>query len=117
MPGKISCLKIIALLLICSCFSACNKADIAAGTPKCIARKIKKFDKETSCKDAEVREYLFQGKAVYTFEPGSCGADESTEVLDDNCNMQGNLGGISGNRIINGEEFTKATFVKSIWKK
>ncbi len=117
MSGKISCLKIIALLLICTCIGACNKADIASGTPKCIVRKIKKFDKENTCNDAEVREYMFQGKAVYTFEPGSCGMDESTEVLDADCSRLGNLGGISGNHIINGEDFIKATFVKSIWKK
>ncbi|HLG03296.1 MAG TPA: hypothetical protein VI731_06850 [Bacteroidia bacterium] len=102
-----------ALLVI----SNCNKSDIAKGTPECVQKKIKEFDKSSSCNDARVKEYLFQGKHVFVFEPGTCGADMTSEVMDSGCSTLGYLGGISGNTKINGEEFSTAMYVKIVWEK
>jgi len=107
----------ILLLLAVAISSSCKKLDIEEGTPKCVEEKIEDFNKSSSCDDANVKEYTFQGKTVYTFVPGSCGADMTTEVIDPGCSCLGSLGGISGNTKINGEEFANATFVKTIWKK
>jgi hypothetical protein len=85
--------------------------------PVCLQKKINEFDSPSLCNDAKVDQYEFQSKTVFTFDPGSCGADMTTEVLDADCNRFGYLGGISGNTKINGEDFSKATFIKTIWKK
>lgn len=85
---------------------SCNKLDIEKGTPKCVADKIKDFNVSAACDDANVKEYVFQGNMVFTFDPGTCGADMTTEVISVDCNTLGYLGGIDGNTQINGEDFS-----------
>ena len=109
---KLSLLLLFAIVII-----SCNKLDIEKGTPKCIQNKIKDFNKSSSCNNAHVDEYAFQGNTVYTFDPGTCGADMSTDVFNSSCHYLGFLGGISGNTKINGEEFSNATFIKTVWNK
>jgi len=41
----------------------------------------------------------------------------TSEVADSDCNSLGLLGGIAGNTIINGEEFSNAKFIKTTWEK
>lgn len=65
----------------------------------------------------EVKQYTFEGKQVYCLQMDPEVADGTTEVLDENCNHIGLLGGIAGNHQINGVDFSSATLVKSIWKK
>ncbi len=107
-------LLFVALLIA---FVGCRKNDIARGTPQCIEDKIQEFSRSSSCDDVLVKEYKFQGKAVYAFEPGTCGADMTTEVLDSDCKTLGHLGGFAGNTKINGEDFSSAKFVRVTWKK
>jgi hypothetical protein len=114
---KVKMKKISIVLLIASVIISCNKLDIEKGTPKCVENKIKDFNKSTNCNNAKVDEYTFQGNTVYTFDPGNCGADMTTEVISSDCNNLGYLGGISGNTKINGAEFSTATFIKTTWKK
>jgi hypothetical protein len=109
--------KFLLLLYVLALMTACNKPDIEKGTPKSIVNKIKDFDKSSVCDDAKVNEYTFQGNTVYTFEPGSCGADMTTEVVNTEGNSLGNLGGIAGNTQINGEDFSHAVFIKTVWEK
>lgn len=97
-------------------FTACNKG-IAKGTLACVKSRIKSFDKSNSCSSAHVDEFTFQGATVYAFDPGTCGADMTTEVISSSCTDLGSLGGFAGNTKINGEEFSNATFVKTVWKK
>ena len=105
----------VGLILICG---GCDKLDIEEGTPKCVENRIDDFNKSgMCCNDGSVNQYTFQGKIVYTFDPGTCGADMQSEVIDENCKTLGYLGGILGNTYINGEHFSNATFVKRIWKK
>jgi hypothetical protein len=98
-------------------FNSCKKLDIAKGTPGCIESKIKDFSNNATCKDPNVKEYLFQNKNVYVFYQGSCGADLTSDVYDSDCNNMGYLGGIAGNTMINGEEFSNAVFIKTTWEK
>jgi hypothetical protein len=95
--------------------ASCSKDKIARNTPTCIEEKIENFKKEACETDADVKKYEFQDKVVYVFNPGLCGNDMTSEVVDESCETQGFLGGISGNYKINGEEFTSAKFKKTVW--
>lgn len=106
------------LILTVICFASCNKLDIEKDAPKCIQKEIKKFEKGVDCDNGvKVEQYNFQGKIVYVFDPGSCGADLTAEVKDSDCNDLGFLGGISGNTMINGESFSTASFIKITWER
>lgn len=108
---------LFAMLFGALVLSSCNKLDIEKGTPKCIENKIKDFDKNQACQNgASVKKYTFQGKTVYVFDPGTCGADMAAEVIDSDCNSLGFLGGISGNTEINGENFSNAIFQSTTWE-
>jgi hypothetical protein len=112
--------QIIILALFCLLmlgFNSCKKDGIARNTPTCIVEKINEFADE-ACDDGKVDEYVFQGGIVYVFDPGvECGADLTSEVVLEDCTHVGYLGGISGNAIINGENFSSAEFERNIWKK
>jgi hypothetical protein len=113
--GQIIILALFSLLILG--FSSCKKDGIARNTPTCIVEKINNF-KDIACDDGEVDEYIFQEKIVYVFDPGiECGADLTSEVVDEECNTLGYVGGIAGNTIINGESFGSAKFERNIWKK
>jgi hypothetical protein len=87
------------------------------GAPQCLKDKIATFSKSAgSCETgASLKEYTFQNKTVYVFDPGQCGADMTSPVLDADCNDMGSLGGFTGNTKINGEDFSKAVYVKTVW--
>lgn len=98
-------------------FAACNKSDIERGTPRCVKSKIHSFEDNACDTGADVKEYTYQNKTVYVFNPGNCGADMASEVIDSDCNSLGFLGGISGNNTINGQSFESAVYVKTVWTK
>lgn len=97
------------------CLTACQDLFDASETPKCLSAKIRDFDNSLSCADARVLEYEFLGDRVYVFDPGTCGADFPSPVLDFSCKILGSLGGFAGNTKINGVEFSKARLVRVIW--
>jgi len=111
----------VAMILFVFGFAAlfgCNEIDIQPGTPICIENRIVSFSKTSVCDNATVTEYIFQGKTVYVFSPGNtCGADLASEVVDSDCLSLGYLGGLSGNTTINGEKFSNAMFVRTVWRK
>ena len=101
---------------------ACGPDDYRPNSPTvkaCLDQKIQNFDKQSICDmSGDVKEYAFQGKQVYVFNPGDCGADFTSEVIDNQCNVLGYLGGITGNEKINGVSFLAvAVYVQTIWKK
>lgn len=96
-------------------FMSCSKS--ISETPACVNDKIADYSKSATCKDATVKEYNFQSQTVYVFEPGTCGADMTSAVINADCKTIGHLGGITGNTKINGTEFSSAVFVKIVWKK
>ncbi len=100
-------IAVATLTLLCACHK--SKQD------RCVDSKTNKFKKECCNSGAKVSEYTFQGNTVYVFDPGICGADMTSEVANNKCETLGHLGGITGNTKINGEDFAKAKFVKTIW--
>ena len=58
---------------------------------------------------------MTQQQVVYVFEPGTCGNDMAAPVMDANCNTLGSLGGFSGDTHINGEDFSNAEFLETVW--
>ena len=98
-------------------FPSCKKLDNVDETLPCINQEISSFEKGPSCSDAQVDEYEFQAETVYVFSHGTCIVDMSATVLDSKCNSKGQLGGISGNTKIDGQEFSTAKFIKTVWKK
>jgi hypothetical protein len=106
-------LAIVSLALVTSC-----KKEKVRETPDCIWTKITAFDSTYNCVEAKVDKYLFQGETVYVFDPGVCSqADMTSEVINQNCETLGYLGGLIGNTTINGENFSSAQFQETIWYK
>jgi len=66
---------------------------------------------------ANVQQYAFQGQTVFVFDMGICGADLTSDVVDSECNLLGRLGGFVGNTIINGEEFSNAKYIRTVWSR
>jgi len=109
--------KFIALIIILPMLlSYCKKTN--SDTPDCINNLITNGHFPFFCDTgARVDQYLFQGKLVYVFDPGNCGADMEAQVYDSSCNKIGALGGFTGNNLINNVLFNQnATFQKTIWK-
>ena len=108
----ITCAVIISLLY------SCQKGKISKNTPDCVKDKIRSFEENSSCNDGvKVERYVFQDEEVYVFDPGTCGADMTSEVIDGDGNTLGYLGGIMGNQTINGEKFNNADFKETVWEK
>jgi hypothetical protein len=106
----------ILFLFLCLIGIGCEKIDNDA--PDCLKDIIKhSSDRMFICETgASVSQYSFQGKYVFVFDPGNCGADMQAPVYSEDCQLLGNLGGFVGNLIINGERFDqKATFIKTVW--
>ena len=97
----------ITLILL----SACGKSK----QDPCFDSKKEEFKSSCCSNGAKIKEYTFQGKTVYVYDPGICGADMTSEVTNEKCETLGYLGGITGNKKINGEDFSKAKFKKTVW--
>ena len=107
----------LSILFVAFFNTSCSKLDIKKGTPSCVKNKIQDFN-STACEEgANVKSYEFQAMTVFVFDPGTCGADMTSEVIDEECNTLGYLGGIMGNSTINGESFESAEFKCVIWEK
>ena len=113
------------LLLVFGIFvivASCSKNDKQTKTlsytnKQCINNEIIAFENNNyACTTtAHVDEYLFQKDTVYVFNPGDCGNDMSSKVFSKYCKDLGNIGGFGGNIIINGEDFSSAVFIKTVW--
>ena len=97
--------------------TACHKDHIVKVLPSCMQDRIQVFSKQACEKEANVKEYTFQGKTVFVFNPGICLADASSEVIDTDCKTIGYLGGLMGTNAINGEDFSHAIFLKTVWER
>jgi len=110
------------LLLMALAFSvfqfSCKKDDSPGDVSDCIQQQVQAFStSEMLCDDARVDEYFFQGRIVYVFSFGSCIIDGASGVYDRACKAIGSLGGIAGNNKVNGESFSHAVHIKTIWSK
>lgn len=114
-------MKNIFVIALFSIFVSCTKdTSQGQGTPvqqTCLQTKINSFSSGNyACPTgANVKEYLFQNSTVYVFDPGNCGADMTSEVINSDCQTLGYLGGFAGNILINSEDFSNATFVRTVW--
>ncbi len=107
---KYSLLFLSTLLIASSCNT--DEDEI----PTCLQDRIDTFGEEICNTGANVKRYTFQGNETYVIFPGTCGADLSDEVLDEDCNTLGLLGGFSGGSDINGEAFySNATLEETVW--
>ena len=105
-------LGLFAALFIVSC----EDLNLPEGTPDCIEKRIKKFDRKGGCSTgATVVKYNFQGGTIYVFNPGNCGADFTAAVVDQDCNDLCTLGGFGGNVVCNGDTISEATNREVIW--
>ena len=105
----------LPLLLLLVLLNSCKKEEDPI--PECIQSAITTFSSNSCEHGASVQQYTFQGKSVYTFDMGFCGGDLPTFVKDANCNDLGFLGGLGGNTQINGQAFSTATYVRTIWSR
>jgi hypothetical protein len=96
-------------------FSNCQKKE--EPFPDCIQSEIAAFSNNSCEHGASIKQYVFQGQTVFVFGPGHCGADLSAGVVDKNCKYLGDLGGITGNTRINGEEFSNAKYIRTVWSR
>ena len=114
MKAYISILSIIIFSI-----SACDKVELKEEVPGCMEKKINDYkSRNHPCSSGKsVYRYKLQGEYVYVFNPGNCGADMMSDVLDEACNSICGLGGIAGNIICNGDDFGKtATEETLIWQ-
>ncbi|MDA8787966.1 hypothetical protein N9N00_03765 [Schleiferiaceae bacterium] len=84
--------------------------------PECLDHALALF-KTWCCADgAAIDAYTFQGQTVYLFDPGLCGGDFPSYVLDGQCDTLGFLGGFPGFTEINGQPFAaNAQFQSRLW--
>ena len=102
-------------ILLVAALSSCKKFDIEPGAPDCIKNTARERTKDVNSEYATILEYEFQGKLVYVFDLDAGAPDSQADIFDTNCTLLGRLGGIAGNRIINGEDFASAIFKRKIW--
>jgi hypothetical protein len=105
------------VIILASLATGCSKKKIEQDRSNCLATRIEGFKTRSLCNDASVKKYTFQKKTVYVFDNGSCGNDMGAGVVGEDCNNLGSLGGFAGNTTINGENFSSAVFVETVWQK
>jgi len=111
-------MKQISLLLILYILfsSGCEVSKYDA--PGCIEDKIDDFISSVTCdKGAYVSLCKFNGEEVYLFYEGDCGADLGGTVYSSDCLRLGFLGGIDGNKFIQGVNFyDNVRYIKTLWE-
>lgn len=98
-------------------FTACTKDEDMSDIPPCVTERMIHFKEGMTCNGASVKEYVFQNQFVYVFD-AACGNDMTATVIDEHCNVLGELGGLSGNMTINGVNFeANASYTQTLWSK
>ena len=115
-------MKTVYLFIIASLLAlSCKRPDIASNIPSCIYKEIAGNKGDPRWYTGDVKEYLFQGKTVYAFNPDTkIIADGATIIKDKNCNTLCSLGGFGGPKVnmCSGENFwEKAVLQRTIWVK
>lgn len=115
MQTKKSIKKELTVILLAIGVASCHPKIQEQNNSKCLDAKIAEFAKE-SCNKASVKEYEFQQKKVYVFDQAACGNDMAADVYDANCQKLGFIGGFIGNTNINGEDFSNAKLLRTVWE-
>ena len=107
----------VFLLFLTLIVTDCRHDSIPTDVPEPIKVKVNVFRKQAFlCSDASVEEFLFQKAKVYGFSEGTCTSEPSSGIFDANGNPLCTLGGLVGATTCNGEPFSKATLLRTIWK-
>ena len=108
------------LVLFSSCVKTTDRVEEPCDCPgaPCVYRAIELFSTsgEICSTGASVKEYEWDNKKVYVFDPGICIADGQSRVQDAECKVLGYLGGIAGNSKIEGKEFNSAVLKRTLWQ-
>jgi hypothetical protein len=97
-------------------FIACEDTGPTRNVSKCMDTKIELYP--PICGEGietTVDEYLFQNELVYVFDYISCCCDYHSPVLNSQCDTLGFLHGFEGNTEINGEDFSNAEYLRTVW--
>ena len=120
-PAKHMRLARISFICFLLIGTSCHNPHIASGIPKCIYKEINQKTKSGEWIVGSVKEYEFQGKLVYAFEPDiSKINDGATTVKDADCNSLCDVGGFAGqrnNQCNGGNFFKEAVYKRTIWEK
>jgi len=107
---KISTILLLVVLSIASCKE--EKLE-----PNCLNNRISDLEDSPCDEGVQISLFEFQEEHVYLLEQGNCIADGTTEVVDNQCNTLGFLGGLAGSNEINGVNFYEnATFIEVVWE-
>lgn len=105
--------KVILGLTVILLSTSCNQSE----SDQCIHDRIANFGTEICPSGATVKRYNFQGNTTYAIHLGSCIADGADEILAENCDVLGFVGGIAGVTDINGENYyDNASLEETIWQ-
>lgn len=107
--------KILTLILVALAAGSCKKFRMEANVPECIEKRAKDETKDSRSVYASILEYEFQSMIVYVFDLQAGDADAQAHIYKSDCVYLGYLGGIEGNRMINGEDFGSAVFKRKVW--
>jgi hypothetical protein len=112
---------LIPFLPVVLIVTSCHNPEIASGVPSCIYTDINQISKDPQSFVGSVKEYQFQGKVVYAFEPDTKRiADGTTAIKDAECKTLCHVGGFAGpanNQCIGGNFFKDAVYKRTIWEK
>ena len=115
--------KSIYIFVIFVIFSSCQDDDQICGSSiehlsDCLKSEVRKIEELNNDGLAYIREYEFQNETVYYIKPGFNGHDQFEEVLNENCELIGKVGGVFGNTIIRGDEFWENAILKDVvWRR
>lgn len=88
--------KVIFLASICTLlFASCENDKDLTGIPSCIQDTMNRADINSS-PDASLSEFLYKGQRVYMFDPGVVIPDWLYTVVNEDCEVICEFGGIAG---------------------
>jgi len=97
-------------------YLGCEDKDSDKNVSECIDDKIEHFPPVCEVEaETTVDEYFFQNELVYVFDYINCCCDFQSPVLSESCDTLGFLHGLTGNATINGEDWSKAEFRRTVW--
>lgn len=105
----------LSAILVLFVLGACKKFKIEPNVPSCIKNTAKEKTKSTTSAYASILEYGFQNQTVYVFDLDAGTTNARADIYNSNCEIIGYLGGVDGNRTVNGEDFSNAVFKRKVW--
>ncbi len=103
--------KFFTLLLVFFIVS-CNSDDV--DFPDCLQESIDQArNSNPTTPRATIEKYMFNGQIVYEINLQNGFADGMTSIVDTDCNLVCNVGGIGG---LTCEGFEQAEFIGTVWE-